>query len=143
VIKDLFDTIDVRKDGILDINEWQQTFGHVLEGNQKLTIKPTPLSQWENTREFAVIGQLIAKNRKLLKEEFEKVIKGKGTVVNFDQGKKALCGLLNHHYSGLGDDKIKCILKVAELQGANTDGIGNAYDYMRMLDVYRTRHAGP
>lgn len=23
VIKDLFDTIDIRKDGILDINEWQ------------------------------------------------------------------------------------------------------------------------
>jgi len=23
VIKDLFDTVDIRKDGIIDINEWQ------------------------------------------------------------------------------------------------------------------------
>jgi len=52
VIKDLFDTIDIRKDGILDTNEWQQTFGHVTEGNNKLTIKATPLSLWENSREF-------------------------------------------------------------------------------------------
>ena len=94
VIKDLFDTIDIRKDGILDINEWQQTFGHVIEGNNKLTIKATPLSQWENTREFLLIGQLIAKNRKLLKEEFEKVTKGKGYIINFEQGKNALFGLL-------------------------------------------------
>lgn len=56
VIKDLFDTIDVRKDGILDVYEWQQTFGNVLEGNQKLSIKPTPLSQWENSREYLLIG---------------------------------------------------------------------------------------
>jgi len=27
VIKDLFDTIDIRKDGMLDLHEWQQTFG--------------------------------------------------------------------------------------------------------------------
>jgi hypothetical protein len=44
VIKDLFDTIDIRKDGIIDLSEWQQTFGFVLEGNNKLTIKPTPLA---------------------------------------------------------------------------------------------------
>lgn len=39
IIKDLFDAIDIRKDGILDINEWQQTFGFVTEGNTKLSIK--------------------------------------------------------------------------------------------------------
>ena len=27
IAKDLFDTIDVRKDGTLDVKEWQQTFG--------------------------------------------------------------------------------------------------------------------
>ena len=64
VIKDLFDTVDIRKDGIIDINEWQQTFGHVIEGNNKLTIKPTPLTQWENSREFQLLGQLMARNRK-------------------------------------------------------------------------------
>jgi hypothetical protein len=37
VIKDLFDTIDIRKDGIIDMNEWQQTFGNVTEGSNKVT----------------------------------------------------------------------------------------------------------
>lgn len=68
VIKDLFDAIDIRKDGIIDISEWQQTFGIVAEGNNKLTIKANPLSLWENTREYQRIGTLIAKNRKLLFE---------------------------------------------------------------------------
>jgi hypothetical protein len=66
VIKDLFDSIDIRKDGIIDLTEWQQTFGFVAEGNNKLTIKANPLSLWENTREYQRIGTLIAKNRKLL-----------------------------------------------------------------------------
>jgi hypothetical protein len=73
VIKDLFDTIDIRKDGTLDINEWQQTFGNVTQGNNKLTVKATPLSLWENSREFSQIGVAVAKNRKLLKEAFDKV----------------------------------------------------------------------
>jgi len=29
VIKDLFDGIDIRKDGVIDLHEWQQTFGVV------------------------------------------------------------------------------------------------------------------
>ena len=68
VIKDLFDTIDIRKDGIIDLSEWQQTFGFVQEGGKKHTIKPNPLALWENTREYARIGTLIARNRKLLKD---------------------------------------------------------------------------
>lgn len=70
IIKDLFDTIDIRKDGTIDMHEWQQTFGHVTEGNNKLSIRATPLSLWVNSREFMSIGAMIAKNRKLLKEEF-------------------------------------------------------------------------
>lgn len=108
-----------------------------------MTIKPTPLTLWENSREFGLIGILIAKNRKLLKDSFEKVTGKSTTIVNFDQGKQVLSGLLTQHYPGIGDDKIKIILKVGEMLGANTDGIGNQYDYMRMLDVYKARHAGP
>lgn len=82
VIKDLFDTIDIRKDGIIDINEWQSTFGNVIEGSKKLTIKATPLTMWENSREFSQIGTMIAKNRKKLKEEFENITNGQ--IVTFE-----------------------------------------------------------
>lgn len=70
VIKDLFDAVDIRKDGIIDVNEWQQTFGNINEGGKKLSIKQNPsgLAQWENTREYQRIGTLIAKNRKLLRD---------------------------------------------------------------------------
>jgi hypothetical protein len=45
----------------------------VAQGNSKLTIKTNPLALWENTREYQRIGALIAKNRKLLRDEFAKV----------------------------------------------------------------------
>jgi hypothetical protein len=84
VIKDLFDTIDIRKDGIIDLSEWQQTFGQVTEGSNKLSIKATPMSIWENTREYTRIGNLIAKNRKLLREQFEKLVGNTTTIVSYD-----------------------------------------------------------
>lgn len=84
VIKDLFDSIDIRKDGIIDINEWQQTFGHVTEGNSKLTIRSTPLTTWENGRECAAVGNHIAKNRKLLKENFERLAKGTNSIISYE-----------------------------------------------------------
>ena len=49
------------------MNEWEQTFGNVVDGNKKLSIKPTPLNMWETTRECKGVGNLIARNRKLLK----------------------------------------------------------------------------
>ena len=57
----------------------------MTEGNNKLTIKATPLSLWENSREFTAMGTTIAKNRKLLKEQFERVTHGgKTTEVTFE-----------------------------------------------------------
>ena len=74
VIKDLFDTIDVRKDGMLDLHEWQQTFSRVEQGNSRISFRTTELNMWENSREFARIGFLMAKNRKLLIEKFREVL---------------------------------------------------------------------
>jgi hypothetical protein len=97
VIKDLFDTIDIRKDGILDMNEWQQTFGNVTEGSNKLSIKATPLTMWENSREFMNIGSAIARNRKALKDRFEKVGGGKKEVT-YGEARKAMDEMINQHF---------------------------------------------
>lgn len=92
IIKDLFDTIDIRKDGIIDLNEWEQTFGNINEGSKSLTIKATPLSAWESSREFKNIGALIARNRKGLKAALDGA--GNGSIVNFAGAKALLDSLL-------------------------------------------------
>ena len=46
VIKDLFDTIDVNKDQLIDIDEWNKMFGEVAGTDLKLTVKSTPLTSW-------------------------------------------------------------------------------------------------
>jgi hypothetical protein len=147
IIKDLFDLIDIRKDGIIDINEWQQTFGFVTEGNTKLTIRvaasaggDSSLSLYENTREYQRIGTLIARNRKLLRDQFAKY---GSPVVNYDQAKSSLMALLQQHFNSISDDKMKVILKVGEQQGATEGGLGNQYDFDRLLTVYKNRHAAP
>ena len=119
VIKDLFDTIDIRKDGIIDLSEWQQTFGFVTEGSHKLTIKPNPLALWENSREYQRIGTLIARNRKLLKDKFDSISKNRGqqtaAVVSYEEMKSVLETLLIPHFSALNEEKLRLIMKVAEV----------------------------
>jgi len=51
--------------------------------------------------------------------------------------------LLQPHFRDLTDEKIRIILKVGEVQGASEGGIGNRFDYMRLLNVYKGRHAAP
>jgi len=54
-----------------------------------------------------------------------------------------MLSLLQQHFNQITDEKLRTILRVAELQGANSDGIGNQYDYVKLLEVYKSRHAGP
>ena len=74
IIKDLFDVIDIRKDGIIDLNEWSQTFKAVQEGDMKATLKPTPhdLIQFEDSKQYIVAVAQIGRSRKLLLDEMER-----------------------------------------------------------------------
>lgn len=92
IIKDLFDTIDIRKDGVIDLNEWEQTFGGIKEGSKSLTIRATPLSTWEHSREAKALGSLIARNRKVLKTNLEK--RGEGSKLDFKAAKGLMSDLL-------------------------------------------------
>ena len=99
---------------------------------------------WENSREFLTFGSMVAKNRKVLKEQFDKVNTNKTqTIVNFEQAKVAMDDFLNLHFKGLSDEKIKCALRPSEIQSAAASNPGTSYDYMRFLDIYKNRYAGP
>ena len=63
VIKDLYDLIDIRKDGLIDLREWLNTF----KGEQ---------SAFEDSKEFSDLSSLIARNRKVLGITFEAMAKG-------------------------------------------------------------------
>lgn len=76
MVKDLFELIDTRKDGVIDVKEWNQTFGKAGEGNSNLSVKTTALSGWENSREFEKIGSQMARNRKLIIQSFKTFLQG-------------------------------------------------------------------
>lgn len=139
IIKDLFDTIDIRKDGIIDMNEWTQTFGNVTEGDRKLTIQATPLTMWENSREFNLMGTLIAKNRKLLKEQFLKA-SGGSKELSLDTALSVVKPLITRQFPGAGDDKLRILVRVGDVGGAQSEGPGSLIDFEKLLEVYRKRH---
>ncbi len=97
VVKDMFDSIDIRKDGIIDLHEWQQTFGRVADDPQNQTMATSPLTSWENSKEFEKIGALIAKNRKQLKEQFRSVL-GDNSSFTFAEGKQAMDTWIYSHF---------------------------------------------
>ena len=74
VLKYVYDYIDIRKDGIIDINEWNKIFSGA-EG--KLDISPDDvlpsqmriLRQWETSNYIIEIYRIIAKNRKIIKDK--------------------------------------------------------------------------
>ena len=142
VVKDMFDTIDIRKDGVIDLHEWQQTFGRVADDPQNQAIGASPLTNWENSKEFEKIGALIAKNRKQLKEQFRRVL-GEATAFTFADGKKAMDTWMYSHFkdSKLSAEQLKCVFKPAQVPSLSQ--ACPKYDYLRMLDIYRARHCAP
>lgn len=128
---------------MIDLHEWQQTFGRVEQSNSKISIKTTSLSMWENTREFQQIGALMAKNRKLLTDKFKQEL-GDPTkkAFTFAQGKRALDEWLYSHFGdSITDAKLRCLFMPSKIHSASQSE--PVYDYMRMLDINKSRHSGP
>lgn len=60
---------------------------------------------------------MFSRNRRLLKEQFDRVSRGSKTIT-FGQVKVAMDAFLNRHFRGLSDDKLMCALRPAEVQAA-------------------------
>jgi hypothetical protein len=134
IIRDLFDAIDVRRDGIIDTHEWGQTFAKAQEGDKATSIKVTPatLRCWEETKDGNVVGTLIGKHRKIIQEELEKVANG-STFISNSQVKETVSKILHKWLPAkMDDDKWKIVLQIGstEKQGV---------DYKHLLQVYKER----
>ncbi|CAG9333497.1 unnamed protein product [Blepharisma stoltei] len=115
VIKDLFDIIDIRKDGFLDMREWLNTF------------KLSKTDSWEDSKLFEDVSKLIARNRKLLQLTFE--IVAKDGRVEYNQAREILGSVLKE--VRLNEEQWKSTLGVAMRSGM--------VDYRFLLEVYKER----
>lgn len=70
VMKCVYDYIDVRKDGVIDLNEWNKVFA-ITESN--LDVIKGPGSQyirdWEGSEDISEIFRLISKNKKVIRDK--------------------------------------------------------------------------
>ena len=83
LIKNTFDTIDLRKDGIIDYNEWSKSFSMINGKNdlafekysnninelKKIQNYKSELRQWENSDDITQKYLIIYKNRKQIKNK--------------------------------------------------------------------------
>ena len=115
VIKDLFDIIDIRKDGVLDMREWLNTF------------KEAEKNSWEDSKQYEEICRLIARNRKVLLDMFDQV--GRGGKVEFEKAKDVLVSVFEK--IKLGEEQWRKVLGVALKEGL--------VDYRMFVDVYKQR----
>ncbi len=135
--------MDIRRDGLLDLHEWQQSFGRANQGDARLAMRATQADLWENSKQFAQIGFLVAKNRKQLSECFKRVLGERaGTAFSFAEGKAALDDWLQAHWKGqLSDQQLRAVLAVGLRHGeSHAEG---RYCYERLLDTYKQRFSGP
>lgn len=118
VIRDMFDAIDVQHDAVIDENEWKEAFGGIFFGDKKMTVTPTTLTYWETSAEAVKLGTILARNRKLLVENFRAVSthsdhNGDAKYVTYDQAKAACSEIILANFGKpIADDKLKCIFRV-------------------------------
>lgn len=112
IIKDMFDEIDIRKDGEIDLKEWNQTFLVVQEGDKRYSLKKVsqPLAEFEVSRDAKLILEAIRRNRKFLNEKFsQKAVDG--THVTFEDAKEIIRAV--QRGKEIEDEQYKVIFKGA------------------------------
>ena len=70
LLKAIYDFIDVRKDGVIDSNEWNKIFS-ITESNLDVYKGPGGqyIRDWEGSEELADIYKLISKNKKIIENK--------------------------------------------------------------------------
>ncbi|KAL4439089.1 hypothetical protein ABPG74_008864 [Tetrahymena malaccensis] len=156
IIKDLFQIIDTRKDGVIDQQEWVQTFAKFKAPDSSLQGKPLILSQ-SNTqyeepkllkplylsqqkainsdtldseiKEYDQLITIIGKNRKFLLDQFKAI--NQREPVTYEKALQVIHKMFVSLGKNLDHSCYQKLLKFAE-----RDGI---IDYKFLLDVYKER----
>lgn len=107
-MKDLFDVVDIRKDGYIDRNEWNNTFNNIEKGSSINTFKPPNIPLWENSKESDLLGEVIARNRHQIQTNLG------NKEVTFTEAKKAMDSILYNEFTKKGikisDTKLKILM---------------------------------
>ena len=89
VMKYIYDYIDIRKDGIIDLNEWNKIFAmqeSTLDLNQVKQSQLQKLRNWETSNDIIFIYKLIGKNRKIIRERvFAKIGNNPNMLIKVNQ----------------------------------------------------------
>ncbi|KRX05153.1 hypothetical protein PPERSA_06787 [Pseudocohnilembus persalinus] len=153
LMRDVFEFIDIRNDGVIDLHEWMESFrkldsqtqqqrldqqmGKIQEENQVLN-KDLQLTQgfdiklfdWECTKYYDQALKIIGKNRKPLLKEFQKKEQKTQQKITFSEAKTILQNLLSQ-YMQLSEKNYNSLIKFAEKNGS--------IEYQFMFDVYKNR----
>lgn len=110
IVKDMFDEIDIRKDGEIDLKEWNQTFILVQEGDKRFSLKkiPAELAEFEVSRDAKIILDAIKRNRKFLMEKFSERSHDDAHVT-FEDAKEVIRSI--QRGKEIDDDQYKIIFK--------------------------------
>jgi Ca2+-binding EF-hand superfamily protein len=114
VLKDLYDIIDIRKDGLIDLREWLNSF----RGEQV---------QLEDSKDFDELTKTISRNRKLLSITFEAM--SRTGRIELSKAKEVLISVTRH--LKVSEEVWNRVLSVAVRDGA--------LDYKFFLDIYKDR----
>jgi len=116
IIKDMFDEIDIRKDGEIDPHEWNQTFIALQEGDKKFSLKKQPpsIAEFEISRDARIIHEALRRNRKFLIEKFSE-ISPDGKYVSFEDAKEIIRAI--QRGKEIDDDQYKVVFKGALREG--------------------------
>ena len=137
IVKDLFNYIDTKRDGYIDLHEWMETFKRIeipatSTHLQKVVLNPhgRAISVFERTKQFDNIVKIIAKNRRFLLQQFNELYHRR-VPLNFETAKGVLDNLLGINGVKLDSKFWPLLIGFAEKDGR--------VDYKYLLDRYKER----
>ena len=162
LIKNSFDEIDLRKDGVIDMNEWCKAFASYngkldykkesvtnglefydkkfkqcnnFQNTSKVSHNRKILRDWETSGDISFLYKFINRNRKLIREKIKKcnfMLTGDGIQLIHSDN---FISVLKDVIPGLklSQTQWKMIVNVA--QNERTDGLININDFFKLLEI--------